>query len=265
NSSNGVQFGVDWLTANNAVLGVMAGYEDHRSRIAADRTEAEDYYFGLYGGRLFRNGVDVRGFFGYGSQDYNISRVASIGDLGNLPAKSNPNGDTYELNFEIGRRTYLNNRLSFRPFFGVDYSKNAIGATDESAWDEYGSIDVPTFHYGKVNLEQVFLRVGTDLRYQRGRLGWYGNFAYSANVGDDYASANVNAVANGGYDWTPLHGHTGELRSVKYGNSIFTLGTGANFDLTKNWSVNIDYNADIYTDGKAKAVHTGLVGTSVKF
>jgi hypothetical protein len=244
--SNGVQTGFDFLTGRGLVIGAIFGYEDLRSRVAADSVDGDDYYFGLYGAKMFASGFDIRGAVGYGHQKYDMKRWGAT-VLGPQYFNTSPTGHTVEANLELGRRFTAGPIFSFRPVIGLDFLDNEIG----SAYEGSGGLA-----YGKTNLQQLFIRVGTDAQWTFNRLNLNLSASFAEQLLDDRAEASVT----GGL-------FTTTLRTQKYGNSVFTFGAGANYALNASgtWLLFSNYNADIFADSKASAGHTFTLGTQWKF
>ncbi|GHT45280.1 hypothetical protein FACS189454_04510 [Planctomycetales bacterium] len=247
-TNNGVQTGIDWITGRGFVLGTMFGYENTESRIASDKTKGDDYYFGLYGAKSFRTGFDLRGVVGYGHQNYDFTRYGIDSNTAlERWFQSSANGSTLEANLELGRRFLLGPVFSYRPFAGVDFIRNNINGSDEGLG---GAI------YGKTELDQLAIRLGSDANWAFGRLNLNGSIAFSQQVLDDYAETTLG--------W---NNNIGTLRAAKLGNSFFTFTAGADYTLNASgsWVVFGNYVADVYCDGRSSALHTFSLGTQWKF
>ncbi|GHT14287.1 hypothetical protein FACS1894170_11160 [Planctomycetales bacterium] len=197
--SNGVQCGFDFATFRGFVVGAMFGYENHRSKFEDEKTHTDDYYFGVYTGKQFVNGFDIRGAVGYGSQKYRFD-----GDT--------PSGRTLEANLEIGRRFYKGPNCSLRPFVAFDYLNNKM----DSAGDD------------QLKLSQGLLRFGTDAKYVRDRLGLTGLFSFSQGVignqmADWYGESIFTVGCGGSYTLNTRHNWT---LFANYNADIFANGNG---------------------------------------
>lgn len=243
-TSNGVQAGIDLYSNNLTQFGIMFGYEDIESEKWLDSVEADDMYVGLYGSHILSNKLDIRAMFGYGWQDYDISRFG----MGNTYNKFSADGKTYEANIELGRRFGSNCGFSYRPFVGLDYFKNDI----DGGYDG-------EFSYGGIDFEQLFLRVGTDLRYTRNRLTLNGGIAYSYQMLSD-GDRITSGVSQGAFSNT--------LRGCDLGNSVLSINAGANYYLNsqKTLSVFAGYIGDAFLDRDGTPFsHSGTLGLSYRF
>jgi hypothetical protein len=179
---------------------------------------------------------------GYGHQKYRFARFDGV-DFYRFGSK----GNTLEANLEVGRRFYSGLNFSLRPFLGFDFINNEIGAANEG---------LGGFRYGKAALQQGYVRLGSDVQWMYGCFNLNGMAAFSQQVLDSRAAASVGQGAV-----------TSMLRSNKYGDSVFTFGLGAGYAMNprQTWSLFVNYNADVFADGRGKATHTASFGTQFKF
>ncbi len=247
--SNGVQAGLDLFSDRCTQFGVMFGYERETSYASLDyerqiRTEsdtkADDYYFGFYFARQLRNCFDVRGYIGYGHQNYDAAQ--STYDLltgvriGHIAASLT--GDTFESTLELGRRCYLNRHLSYRPVIALDIFNNHITEDDADA---------------DMGLTQLFARFGSDLQWTRGRLNLNGGAYYSYQMNGAGRNAGFGGIL-------PM--------DIFLGGSVFTLTAGTTYYLNQaqTFGVFANYYGDAYVDAAGSPwQHTFLVGGQYRF
>ena len=160
--TNGVQVGADIFSNKTTLVGLVGGYgytEYEADGVKYD-IDAKDYYFGIYGAKLFSNCVDMRLCAGYGAQKYSPFNLDTV------------KGKTFETTLEFGRRYYMNRCWSFRPFAGLDWFTNNA---QERGWNH--------------ELTQVMGRIGSDVQYTRD--------CWNLNGGLHYAyQLNENAMYN---------------------------------------------------------------------
>ncbi|MDR1483426.1 MAG: autotransporter domain-containing protein [Planctomycetaceae bacterium] len=242
--SNGVQFGFDLASGFGSHFGFMFGYEDSRGEIVNDYICGDDYYVGAYGAKLFSYGFDVRGMLGFGHQRYRISRY-DFGTGREFVVK--PDGNTFEVNIEFGRRFQTRYNSAIRPFIAIDYLNNSVSSADEG---------VGGFRYDNLSLDQLFLRLGTDVQWNFGLLCFDAGIAFSQQVIDDYAQATVSQgqIATA-------------LRTSRYGNSVFTFNVGANyaFDALRTCSIYINYVGEVFVGGESESINSLQTGIQWKF
>lgn len=242
-SSHGVQAGIDLISNRKTQLGFMFGYESQLNRLRYDRIEADDYYFGFYAMRKFDNGFDLRAFGGYGFQNYDMDRYPDIAV--SRRNQSSFDGDVYEVSLELGKRLGCDRGFTFRPLVGVDYYNNRIDGADET---------VSGIHYDAHKLEQLYLRAGTDIQYNRSHVKFSGGLFYSIQLLDD--GDNIDSTVS-------QAGFSSALLGSDLGNSVlsYTLGTSLALDDSESWQVYGGYNGDIFLDRDGTPLlHSGYVG-----
>jgi hypothetical protein len=241
---NGAQVGADLFRTRRTQLGVLFGCEGGKMTNANDRIEADDTYLGVYAAQILRNGADVRGSFAYGWQSYDMNRYAYAGPL----YTSSFNGRTSETNVEIGKR-FARGAWSVRPVFGVDVTTNDLKAARE----EVGGVG-----YDKTNLTQVFLRIGSDLRYQVKRFTFNSGLYYAYEMNGKELSTCAYRVG------TPTM--NAMLVGSKMGRNLLTFNVGGSYQVGKNISVFGGYEGQYTLDGDSKsAMNAGYVGGGWKW
>ncbi|MDR1268993.1 MAG: autotransporter outer membrane beta-barrel domain-containing protein, partial [Planctomycetaceae bacterium] len=155
--TDGIQVGLDLYKTNKTQLGLLFGYEGSKATLRSDRLDADDVYFGVYAARVFRNGADFRVVYNYGSQDYKLNRLDPGLGLNWNTHNSKFNGNTNELNLELGKRIFANRRWSYRPVIGFDLLVNDWDGTQED-----GNLST-AIAYDGADYTQAFLRIGSDL------------------------------------------------------------------------------------------------------
>jgi len=245
----GVQVGTDLLRTNRSQFGLLFGYESGRTVNAWDRVNANDRYAGLYAAHVFRGGADVRTSFGYGWQDYKMSRY-EIHDRNFYT--SSFKGYTTEGNLEIGKRLGRG-PLSLRPVVGADLLYNNLKGAQESA-------GLYSLDYHKTNLTQVFIRAGSELRFVRRIFTFKGGAYYAYNVSDKDLKSGVNDPhANYGT------GHETLLIGSKPGRSLLMFSLGGSCKLTQNLAIVGGYDGQLATDRNKDYHGIFHAGGSVKW
>jgi outer membrane autotransporter protein len=169
-SREGIQVGSDLFRTRSMQLSMLFGTTSGRAHNKNDSIENDDIYLGIYGAKIFRNGIDIRRTFAYGWQDYDMSRVFE-----NDAYLSSFKGKTTESNLELGKSVAFD-RWTLRPVFAVEvFTNNVNGASEKDG-----------FTYDENNLTQVFLRTGADLSYRGKRFNIHSGMYYSYDVhGED--------------------------------------------------------------------------------
>ena len=238
-SADGIQSGVDLFRTKRSQLGVLLGYEWGKMYNVDDRVNMNDLYVGAYGVRVLRNGADIRGVFAYGFQDYDMRRFAKGGNL----YTSSFNGETMEANLEIGKRLSAG-PLSLRPAVAADVFNNKLKGAAEA-----GGVT-----YNKVDLMQVFLRTGTELRYQ----GQY----FTLNSGIYYAYDVIGETLKTGV--RNSLGQQSQLVGSRFGRELLTFNFGGECRLTQKFSVFGGYQGAHALDRTNPRLHsTGYLGAGL--
>ena len=150
-----------------------------------------------------------------------------------------------EANLEIGRRFSAGGPLSLRPVVAADVFNNKLKGTAEA----------DGITYGRVDLTQVFLRTGTELRYQ-GRAFTFNSGVYYAY--DLNGKELKTGVRNGDY-------HS-QLFGTKLGRELLTFNLGGEYQLAQRLSVFGGYQGEYMIDRTYSRVHnTAYIGAGFKW
>jgi len=269
--SHGVNLGFDILASKRFVLGTVFSYENHKGKLAAhnvftDQVKSNDYSIGLYGGYRFDNCFDIRGSFGFGTQNYDVQRYQEFGlNPGVYLASSK--GNTVEASFEIGRRFYCSGckckhgckcQLSFRPVIGFDYYVNQIGGAQEKRNLFQGNQNYG-LKYDSMQLNQMFLRVGSDV--QR----YWNCFRFSAG---SYYSYLMNKDGSRLSAWASDEFHGNKVVGNNLGRNTITVNLGGNLFLNDERTISlfVNYEGDYFADRSGTPFgHNGIAGFQCRF
>ena len=230
-NTNGVQVGSDIYSNKTTLIGLVGGYEasDYEVNGFDPSTDGKDYYFGIYGAKLFSNCVDMRLYGGYGTQ-----RFGTV-----IFPDDTMTGKTFETTIEFGRRYHLNRCWSYRPFVGLDWFSNNVQANGTNNYE----------------LTQVMGRIGSDLQYTRGRWNLNGGLHYAYQLNE---SALANAV-------TPAIELGRKALTLTAGTTVY-LDKCQKCSLFVNYYG--DYYMDRHDSidrGNHPWRHTGLIGAGYRF
>jgi hypothetical protein len=227
--TDGVQVGLDLFKTSNAQLGLLFGYEGSKATLRSDRLDADDVYFGAYAARVFRNGVDFRAVYNYGSQDYKLNRLDPGLGLDWHSHNSAFDGNTHEVNLELGKRVFANRRWSYRPVIGFDLLVNNWDAAQED-----GNL-ATAIAYDGVDYTQAFLRIGSDLKFVKGGFVFNSGLYYSYDLNDNELKTKVFARDGSKLGYNKAINST--LYGSKLGRSVLTFNVGGSLALSKRTSV----------------------------
>ena len=247
--TDGVQVGTDIFRRHRSQIGVFFGYEDSSGTNNTDTgnkdiLKAKDYYVGLYGVHLLRDGADLRTIFNFGWQNHNSQR----NEPNNL-FQTAFNGHTVELNVELGKRYYFGEccggTWSARPAVAIDWYFNRLGNGQET------SVSTDALWYQGTDFSQLFFRFGTDLRYERGRWALEGGLFYSY----DLRGADI---------WTRVsdtNGNYNILAGSDLGRSVLSFNIGGSYLVGRNFTLFGGYRGEVTPEQAGKGyTHIGHVG-----
>ncbi len=243
----GFQLGWDKRVAPNASVGLMLGYSSPSLHQNYDIVDAADFQCGIYGGAMVGYFVEVKGFIGFGHQNYKSTRTVDLRPIG-MPTQSAHgtfDGDTFNFSLEVARPLFLGFSV-LRPIIGID-SEHAY----RYAFAETG--DAIAMRYGRSSISRTRMRFALDLETcTLERMIWHGRIGYSANLGGkDYAETTAQFIN--------VYSPEQTIRGVAVGTSYFEAGVGVKYFLNpaKTLSLVADYDASI---ANRWAEHRGVVG-----
>jgi uncharacterized protein with beta-barrel porin domain len=233
----GYKIGFDKRVAQNTSFGFMLGYSAPKLRENDDRIEGSDFQFGLYGGSMVGNYIELKGFIGFGHQNFKSNRNVYVNLPGyppqSLVAHGRYDGDTFNFSFDISRPLFLGFAI-LRPTIGLD-SEHAF----RYAFTETGSPIAMKFD--RSSLSRTRARFGLSLETTTlDRAIFTGRLGYSALLGGhDFATANGVMVGTN----VPAM----SVHSVAVGKSFFEAGVGTKIFLNpvKTLALVGDYDATV--------------------
>jgi outer membrane autotransporter protein len=247
----GYKIGFDKRVAQNTSIGFQLAYSAPKLHENDDRIEGSDFQVGLYGGSMVGNYVEMKGFIGFGHQNFKSNRNVYV----NLPdyspqslvAHGRYDGDTFNFSFEVSRPLFLGFAI-LRPTIGLD-SEHAF----RYAFTETGSPIAMKFE--RASLSRTRARFGLSLETTTlDRAIFTGRLGYSALLGGhDYATASGVMVGTN----VPAM----SVRSVAVGKSFFEAGVGTKIFLNPVKTLALVGNYDA-TVANRWAEHQALIGIS---
>lgn len=229
-----------------ALLGLSFGYSAGQYKQSGDKVDLNDFQFGVYGGaNLFQRNLQIRGYVGYGIQNYESERTVAIENLGTPQfASGDTDGTSICAAIMLIRPLDMSNRWMLKPTVGIDVERleqDGFTETGEAAWQ-----------YGDVNLTRTMMRFGVTSDYTYRRAELTGRVFYGVKVaGDSYASSwHINPS-------NPAYGFN--ISSIDIGPSVVDIGFGGNFGLNARRTslLFLDYNGAF---GRNNNSHTASLG-----
>jgi autotransporter-associated beta strand protein len=237
--SYGVQAGLSFISNCTRSFGLLFGREEGKLSNYSDQVKNEDYYLGLYYGQVFRSDLDIRTYIGGGWQNNNLIRTNNGYRYG-----SNYDGNTFDLNFEIGRRFQSRRNWNVRLFAGADLEVSRIGGSTERSLDWEKSNEYR--RYQRSELTKFITRAGMEAMKNWRQIDFHAGSQLGWNFGDTRPITNIYYPALEGTGIkTNVIGGGAHLGRFEWGFNV-----GMNWFLTKrrNMLFFLEYNGDIYLD-----------------
>jgi autotransporter-associated beta strand protein len=255
--SYGVQAGLSFLSNCTQSFGLLFGREEGKLSNYSDQVKNEDYYLGLYYGQLFRSDLDIRTYIGGGWQSNDLIRTSNGYRYG-----SQYNGNTFNLNFEFGRRFKGRQNWSVRLLAGADVEVTRIGSSTEKSWDLEDSNEYR--RYDRSELTKFITRAGIEAMKNWRRIDFHAGTQLGFNFGDTRPKTGIYYPAlEGTYTKAGVVGSGAHLGRVEWGFNV-----GMNWFLTerRNTLFFLEYNGDVYIDRDGDtSAGGGTVGFSWRF
>ncbi|MDR0704106.1 MAG: autotransporter outer membrane beta-barrel domain-containing protein, partial [Planctomycetaceae bacterium] len=251
--SYGVQAGLSFLSNCTRSFGLLFGREEGKLSNYSDQVRNEDYYLGLYYGQVFRSNLDIRTYIGGGWQNNNLIRTNNGYRYG-----ANYDGNTFDLNFEIGRRFKARRDWNVRFFAGADLEVTRIGSSTEHSIDLEKSNEYR--QYKRSELTKFIARAGLEVMKNWRRIDFHAGSQLGWNFGDSRPVTDIYYPALEGTGVkTNVVGSTASLGRFEWGFNV-----GMNWFLTerRNTLFFLEYNGDVYLD---RAGDTSAGGGTVGF
>ncbi|MDR2441757.1 MAG: autotransporter-associated beta strand repeat-containing protein, partial [Planctomycetaceae bacterium] len=255
--SYGVQAGLSFLSNCTRSFGLLFGREEGKLSNYSDQVKNEDYYLGLYYGQVFRSDLDIRTYIGGGWQNNDLIRTNNGYRYG-----SNYNGNTFNLNFELGRRFKARRDWNVRFFSGVDLEVSRIGGSTERSLDWEKSNEYRRYH--RSELTKFIARTGMEVMKNWRRIDFHAGSQLGWNFGDTRPQTDIYYPA--------LEGTSIKANVLSKGAHLGRFEWG--FNVGMNWFLSerrntlffLEYNGDIYLDRDGDtSAGGGTFGFSWKF
>lgn len=230
-----------------SLFGVSFGYSGGEYEQRSDKIDLNDYRIGVYGGaNLWSRNLQIRGYAGYGFQDYRQRRKVQIDGEGPFRASAEPDGNSVSAAILLIRPIDLSERFLLKPTLGFDFER-----LEQDGFTEKGDREI-AMHFGETTLTRTMLRLGFSGDYAFRRFDVTGRFLYGLKIAGDDAAVSRHSFRN-----MPAYGF--DIAGVDVGRHAFDLGLGTNIGLnaTKSSLLFLDYNATFTEHSNS---HAGSLG-----
>jgi uncharacterized protein with beta-barrel porin domain len=247
-SRGGFYMGMGLPTASReSLFGISFGYSAGQYKQSLDKVDLNDFQIGLYGGmNLFSRNLQLRGYIGYGIQNYDIDRNVQIIPYDPVPVSGKTDGNSISAALYFIRPVDISERFLVKPTLGFDMER-----LTQDGFTENGFQGV-TLTYDKTSLTRTMFRLGISGDYVFRRIELNGRFMYGLKLTGDNTVAGNHRFQNPAN--TPFR-----VDSVNLGSNLFDLGFGGNISLNQIRTVLLflDYNTTL---GKNSNTHTASLG-----
>ncbi|MDD3587229.1 MAG: autotransporter domain-containing protein [Thermoguttaceae bacterium] len=250
-SQTGGAFGYDIVNSQDVVAGAMFGYSQPFLHSGGHRIETTSFQLGLYGGRKFQSGTELKLYAGLGVQQYISKRSVNIPHYSEY-FRSDYDGRSFSFCAQLSHECMISCNSILRPLIQFDMQQVWQDGATESA-------GAAALVYDDASWNRSFVRVGAESELNGEFLQFTGRALYGLQLsGDTAPQARARFVdVNNAASWMTVQG-------VDLGSSFVDLGIGAlgYFDCTRNLGISGNY--DFIASDKSRS-HTGRVSLTYLF
>lgn len=233
--------------SKESLWGLSFGYSAGRYEQSLDKVNLGDFQIGIYGGmNLFARNLQVRGYIGYGIQNYEIDRNIQILPYQPFAVSGKTDGNSISAALYFIRPVDVSECFLVKPVLGFDLERLTQDGFTENGLE--GGI----LTYDKTSFTRTMFRLGITGDYVFRRIELTGRFMYGLRL------IGKNTVNSNHYFQNPAN-LPFRTDSINLGSHLFDLGFGGNISLNsiKTTLLFLDYNT---TFGKNSNSHTASLG-----
>ncbi|MDR3197949.1 MAG: autotransporter outer membrane beta-barrel domain-containing protein [Planctomycetaceae bacterium] len=230
-----------------SIFGVSFGYSAGQYKQSLDKADLGDFQIGFYGGmNLFSRNLQLRGYIGYGVQNYEIDRNVEVGSYLPTPVSGKTDGNSISAAFYFVRPVDISESFLVKPILGFDLERLTQDGFTEDGFEGL------TLTYDKTSLMRTMFRLGITGDYVFRRVELTGRFMYGLKItGENTANSNHHFQNPANIPF--------RVDSINLGSNLFDLGFGGNISLNriKTTLLFLDYNTTL---GENSNAHTASLG-----
>lgn len=172
----GVLFGGHQQLGKHSVFGIVIGYSDPELSQYHARATANDYHIGFYGGTLIKHKYELKGYIGFGHQEYTMRRDVQFDGFSDV-VRGRTQGENFAMSFQLTRPLHAMYFGGFwRPHIAIDvHNVNQDGFTESG--------DSAAFQYNDASLTKTYFRIGVDREIRRCCWTYRAGLSYSSQWG----------------------------------------------------------------------------------
>lgn len=174
----GVLLGGHQQLGKHSAFGVVFGYSDPVMSQHHARATANDYQIGFYGGTLIKHRYELKGYIGFGHQEYTLRRTAEFGGFRDQ-TNGRTDGHSFAMSFQLSRpfhAAYFGGL--WKPHIAIDMTR-----VDQDGFIESG--DSFGYFYQDASLDRTFFRLGVSREIDGCDWRLRAGLGYSALIGGD--------------------------------------------------------------------------------
>jgi len=250
----GIVIGFDQRVCDFSLFGAVFNYSEPKQYQATGRTKADDFEIGIYNLTKLSGAFDLKSYFGYSYQDYDLRRRVSIPEGGRYDAvydtyRNKTHGDTFAMSFELIRPMDYNDYITFAPLLALDYER-----VWQKGYTEAGGLTA--LRYDSTTLERTMMRFGMNTKVLlHNRLDLLAKIQYATQLNrTEYPRSGAHFV-----NATVANVPTADIRGSRVGRDHLNVGIGGTYylDGARATSFTFGYDADMW---RRMASHTGNIG-----
>lgn len=223
---------------NGLMIGGFLGVDEGDVNSSALNADSDAFLLGAIASYTIKPEMNliVTGGITYGSYEFSGDRTIGLSSVSFVDVGS----DVFDIHIGLEGDAYAANNLRVTPFVGFHYIYSDTEAFTETG---VGGLSVDAHDY-----DAFFSEIGVKAEYQLTKqVSLNGNLSYTHNLSG--SDKNIGASLGG----TPF-----AVASPGLGNDFFTIGIGAQYQVTEDVRLGINYRAEFSTDAEvANGVNIG--------
>jgi len=227
-SQTGMMFGGHMDLGRHSAFGMVIGYSDPVLTQYQARYTANDYHIGFYGGTYINCTYELKGYLGFGFQEYTSRRTADLAGT-NPSVNGRTAGSNFAMSFEFARPLDDEQGGLWRPYLALD-----LNNVHQDGYREYGNAFA--FQYDDASLTKTFFRLGVNREINRNHWKVRAGMAYSTQLGGQNIPASYERRVATPQWYTQYGADTG--RDFIHGN----VGLEYYLNCRRTTSLYSDYN-----------------------
>jgi len=223
---------------NGLMLGGFLGVDEGDVNSSTLNSDSDAFLLGAIASYTIKPEINLIATSGitYGCYDFSGTRFTGIGNA----SFDEVGSDVFDIHVGLEGDAYAADNIRVTPFIGFHYIYSDTEAFSETG---PGALTLDAHDY-----DAFFSEIGVKAEYQfTKQFSLNGNLSYTQNVSG--SEKNIGASLGG----TPF-----AVASPGLGNDFFTIGMGAQYQVTENVRLGINYRAEFSTDAEvANGVNIG--------